>query len=65
NFLFVFISWLIYANLITFAPVQFFGSILLLGLSTMIVALGVTYFLIKKAGVKKRLHNNKPTDNTK
>lgn len=37
----------------------------LLGLSTMIVALGVTYFLIKKAGVKKRLHNNKPTDNTK
>ena len=37
----------------------------LLGLAAMIVALGITYFLIKKADVKIRLHKNKPTDNTK
>ena len=31
----------------------------------MIVGLGITCFLIKKADVKIRLHKNKPADGTK
>jgi uncharacterized membrane protein (DUF373 family) len=37
----------------------------LLGLAAMIVGLGLTYFLIKKADVKIRLHKNNPSDGTK
>jgi len=37
----------------------------LLGLAAMIVGLGLTYFLIKKADVKIRLHKNKPADQKK